>query len=237
MLSTNLFITIGMLIVAYLLGSIPMGLLVVKLFSGKDVRDVGSGRTGGTNAMRAAGFWAGFTTAMLDVLKGAVAVWLMRLALQNEWPFAHVLAGATAVLGHNYSLFLSEFHRDEKGKLHIKFGGGAGGAPAVGGATGLWVWSPFIIIPLGALILFGIGYASVTTLSVGLLAILILSILALLKVSPWMYVLYGFLVLVLQIWALRPNLVRLMNGTERLVGWRAKRLTGKMTADPTQSQE
>ena len=61
---------IGIILLAYLFGSIPFGLLIVKLKTGKDIREVESGRTGGTNAMRAAGFWAGFATAMLDILKG-----------------------------------------------------------------------------------------------------------------------------------------------------------------------
>lgn len=61
---------IGVLILAYLIGSIPFGLIIVKLSTGKDIRSVESGRTGGTNAMRAAGVWAGVATAIFDTLKG-----------------------------------------------------------------------------------------------------------------------------------------------------------------------
>jgi hypothetical protein len=50
--------------------------------------------------------------------------------------------------------------------------------------------------------------------------------------APEAYVYYGLSCLALQLWALRPNIKRLLNGTERLVGWRAKRLSGKFTADP-----
>ena len=64
------------IILSYVIGSIPFGFLVVKLFSGQDVRQVGSGRTGGTNAMRAAGVPAGVLTAVLDTLKGAACVWI-----------------------------------------------------------------------------------------------------------------------------------------------------------------
>ena len=49
--------SIGVIFLAYLIGSIPFGLIIVKLTTGKDIRSVASGRTGGTNAMRAAGFW------------------------------------------------------------------------------------------------------------------------------------------------------------------------------------
>ncbi len=69
------------IILSYVIGSIPFGFLVVKTFSGRDVRDVGSGRTGGTNAMRAAGVPAGVLTAVLDTLKagrGARRRWAPR---------------------------------------------------------------------------------------------------------------------------------------------------------------
>jgi glycerol-3-phosphate acyltransferase PlsY len=96
---------IGIIFLAYLFGSIPFGLLIVKLKTGKDIREVESGRTGGTNAMRAAGFWAGFFTAMLDILKGAGAVWVTAwLTPDSHW--AHVVAPLAAIIGHNYSIFL-----------------------------------------------------------------------------------------------------------------------------------
>ncbi|MRR30251.1 glycerol-3-phosphate acyltransferase, partial [bacterium] len=63
------------LLLAYLAGAIPFGWVVVKIASGKDIRTVESGRTGGTNAMRAAGFLAGLFTAGLDVLKGFSTYW------------------------------------------------------------------------------------------------------------------------------------------------------------------
>ncbi|GAB4525936.1 MAG: glycerol-3-phosphate 1-O-acyltransferase PlsY [Anaerolineales bacterium] len=208
----------GVLIVSYLLGAIPSGLLVVKLTTGKDVRTIESGRTGGTNAMRAAGFWAGLATAIFDILKSALAVRLAVLAAPQV-PWLHILAPVAAVIGHNYSIYLTE--RDERGKLRLR--GGAGGAPAAGGAMGLWWPSVFIIVPMGFALVFGVGYASVATMSVGVVSILIFSARAALGLSPWTYVWYGLLVEILLVWALRPNIKRLINGTERLVGWRAKR--------------
>jgi glycerol-3-phosphate acyltransferase PlsY len=62
----------GVLIASYLIGSIPMGLISVKVMTGKDIRDIQSGRTGGTNAMRAAGFGVGLFTAIADIAKGAI---------------------------------------------------------------------------------------------------------------------------------------------------------------------
>jgi len=210
---------IGIILLAYLLGSIPIGLLIVKLKTGKDIRDIESGRTGGTNAMRAAGFWAGFITAMLDILKGAGAVWLAAWLTPDHW--VHVIAPLAAILGHNYSIFLPE--RDENGKF-IGLGGGAGGAPSVGGAMGLWPSSILIILPLGMLTFFSLGIASVTTMAVALFAIIIFAVRASQGLMPWIDVWYGVGAEILLIWALRPNLKKLFEGNERIVkyslnGW------------------
>lgn len=205
-------------LVSYLLGSIPVGLILVKLRTGKDLRQIESGRTGGTNAGRAAGFWIGFLTALLDGLKAAIAVWIARTLLPNQ-TWMHVFSPLLAVLGHNYSIFLTE--RSENGKLKLR--GGAGGAPLVGGAFGIWPPSLLIIVPIGAFILFFIGYASITTMSTAVIAILIFTIRAIWFNSPWQYILYGVIGEALLVWALRPNIRRLLNGTERLVGLRAKR--------------
>ena len=212
-------------LVSYLLGSVPFGVLIVRFSSGKDVRKVESGRTGGTNAMRAAGFWAGLATAILDLLKATAAVYLARwLAPGNIW--LEVLCPVAAVLGHNYSLFLME--HNSLGKL--RFRGGAGGAPTVGGAMGLWAPSVLIIVPLAGLVLFGIGYASVTTLSAALIAILIFAYRAYIGASPWEFILYGVITQALLVIALLPNIRRLIKGTERIVGWRARRLKNKTSS-------
>lgn len=212
----NSLVGIAILVGAYLLGSIPFGLLIVRWRTGKDLRVVESGRTGGTNAMRAAGVSAGLLTAVLDILKGAVSVWLARAVGAGDWICA--LAPVAAILGHNYSIFLVE---RRNGRLHLR--GGAGGAPSVGGAFGLWAPSLLIIIPLGALVWFGIGYASVTTMSVALIATIIFAVRALLGLGPWQYVIFGLIAEFLLVWALRPNIKRLRNGTERLHGWRARK--------------
>jgi glycerol-3-phosphate acyltransferase PlsY len=217
-ISMQLFLAIGVLLLSYLAGSIPFGLIIVRLKSGKDVRQVESGRTGGTNVMRAAGLLAGMSTAVLDFLKGAVGVWLARWLLP-DMPLLHALAPIASVLGHNYSILLAE--RDEQGRLRLR--GGAGGATAAGGAFGLWAPSLLIILPVGLVFLFGIGYASLATMSIGITAALIFIIRWLNGASPWEYILYGLLVEVILIWALRPNIRRLINGTERVVGWRARR--------------
>lgn len=199
-------------IIGYVLGSIPFGLLIVKLKTGKDIRTVESGRTGGTNALRAAGLGAGLLTALLDILKGAAAVWLAR-AVAPQDTLLHILAPIASIIGHNYSIFLPE--RDEKGRI-VRLRGGAGGAPSLGGALGLWAPSVLFVLPLGALVFFTLGYASITTISVALFATIVFAVGAF-QGMPWVNVLYGLAAEVLLLWALRPNLRKLIEGRERVV--------------------
>ena len=221
----QIFINLGVILLTYILGSIPIGLVIVKLLTGKDIRQVESGRTGGTNVMRAAGFWAGFSTAMLDIVKGAGAVWIAR-AIAPDVAWVHVAAPLAAIIGHNHSIFLPE--RDENGKL-IALRGGAGGAPSVGGAMGLWLQSILVILPLGMLVFFTLGIASVTTMAVALFAIIVFAVLASQGALPPVYILYGVGAEILLILALRPNIKKLFEGRERVVkyslnGWlRARR--------------
>ncbi|MHB8777067.1 MAG: glycerol-3-phosphate acyltransferase [Anaerolineales bacterium] len=217
-------IGLGIILLAYVFGSIPFGLLIVKLKTGKDIREVESGRTGGTNAMRAAGFWAGIATAVLDILKGFGAVWVAQQVTPDHW--VHVIAPLAAILGHNHSIFLPE--RGAKGKL-IRLRGGAGGAPSVGGAMGLWPGSILIILPLGMLAFFTIGIASITTMAVALFAIIIFAVRASQGLMSPIDIWYGIGAEILLVLALRPNLKKLFQGNERIVkyslnGWlRARR--------------
>lgn len=212
-----LFLLLGSLVVAYIIGSLPIGLLVAKAFSGKDILGEHSGRTGATNVLRTAGAGPGLITAVFDVLKGATAVWVVR-CMNGAIPWIETIAGLLAIVGHNYSVFLA---RREQGK--IRFHGGAGGTPTIGAALALWPPSIFIIVPLGIGMLFGLGYASVATMSMGLAATLLFLWRALSGAGPWAYVVFGVLAEGLLLWSLRPNIQRLLAGTERLVGWRASK--------------
>ncbi len=213
---------VSAIVAGYLLGSIPSGLLIVKLATGKDIRKIESGRTGGTNAMRAAGFWAGLGTAIFDMAKAIAAIWVARwLVPGSVW--TEVLAPLAAVVGHNYSIYLLD--RDDQGRLRLH--GGAGGAPVTGGTVGFWLPALFIVIPVGAAVLYFIGYASVATLSIGLVSTLVLVYRAAIGAAPWEWVAFGVLSELLLLWSLRPNIHRLLNGTERMVGLRAKRKRAK----------
>ena len=107
-----------LLAAAYLLGSIPFGLVFAKLFAGNDIRKSGSGNIGATNVARVVGPAAGILTLVLDVAKGAAAVWLAgRFSEQNST--ALMLAGVFALLGHCFPVWL-------------RFNGGKGVAAALG---------------------------------------------------------------------------------------------------------
>jgi glycerol-3-phosphate acyltransferase PlsY len=197
---------------AYLLGSIPSGLLVVKIATGQDVRTIESGRTGGTNAMRAAGALAGLATALLDILKGAAAVWISQaLSAGVEWVSA--ISGLMVIIGHNYSAFLAQ--RGEDGKLRFK--GGAGGATTLGAAIGLWAQSWMIILPFALIFYVIVGYASLTTISIAFSAMGIFLFRAIQGNDPWAYVIFGICAVATVVIALRPNIQRLKEGTERRV--------------------
>lgn len=133
----TLILTLG----AYLLGSIPFGVVMGYAFTGKDIRSGGSGHSGGTNTIRQAGWAAGVLTIVLDVAKGALAVWLGLTYTEGWWTPA--LAAGAVVAGHCWPIF-------------AQFKGGMGLAPAGGvmmlayplgffGAFGLLLACAFIL--------------------------------------------------------------------------------------------
>ena len=99
--------TIGLILAAvwgYLVGAVPTGVLVCRVLRGTDVRREGSGHTGGLNVSRAAGIGAGALTAIGDALLGAAAVAGAMWLTGNPW--AAAAAGVTAVVGHDWSVFI-----------------------------------------------------------------------------------------------------------------------------------
>ncbi|WML48200.1 glycerol-3-phosphate 1-O-acyltransferase PlsY [Neobacillus sp. PS3-34] len=96
-------ITIIILILAYLLGSIPSGLIIGKAFYGKDIRQHGSGNLGGTNTFRTLGKKAGIAVTLADILKGTLAASLPVLFHAND--LNPLIPGVIAVVGHMYPVF------------------------------------------------------------------------------------------------------------------------------------
>jgi acyl phosphate:glycerol-3-phosphate acyltransferase len=204
----------------YVLGAFPAGYLLVKATRKIDLREIGSGRTGGTNSFRAAGALVGIITSVLDVLKAACAVWLVRDLFPSSlstsfMPWSEVAAAVSSVIGHNWSIFLG-------------FKGGAGTGPNVGWAGAVW----FPIVPIALVVVLGIlltlGMASVASLAMAAAVPLAFAALYLLGVEPYdatvAYLAGGLVTAVIVAWALRPNIQRLVEGRERIIGPRAKRL-------------
>lgn len=106
-----------LLLAAYLLGAVPTGYLVARAVAGIDIREHGSGNTGATNVLRVVGKKAGFTVLLIDLIKGTLAVLLLRLTLRSlsistaevftTLPWWEALAALLAILGHSRSLWLN----------------------------------------------------------------------------------------------------------------------------------
>ena len=199
------------LAIGYLAGSLPIGYLLVYLLKGEDLRRSGSGRTGGTNAMRAAGVGVGVLTATADLVKGAGAVWIVSALVgrHNHLPWAQALTAVSAVVGHNWSVFLG-------------FRGGAGTTPNLGAAIALWPPFGLLLIPAGLMTVVISGYASVGSLFVALAIPVGFGIRAAWGQGPWSHAGYGLATAILITVALLPNIRRLRSGSERLVGPRAR---------------
>ena len=194
-------------LVGYLLGSIPVGYLAGRAW-GVDVRQHGSGRTGGSNVLRATGKMVPFLiTGTGDIAKGVFAVWIGRYLFGSE--AAAALAGAAAVAGHNWPIFLG-------------FKGGAGGATSAAALCALSPLAGLIVTPI-ALVVFIFGRVpSLGTLTVGVGSAVTLLALSLFEplLHPWSHVIYGVAVAIIIILALLPNLRRLKEGTEgRMTHW------------------
>ena len=182
-------------LIAYLLGSIPNGLVFGKLIWHIDLREHGSHNIGATNAWRTLGKGPGFLIFLLDFLKGALSVWLGSLLVGT--PLAMVLAGVLAIVGHSCSLFL-------------KFKGGKGVA------TGLGVI--VMMMPLPALIVFLVWLAIVKVsgyVSLGsIVAAALVPILAWQSGYPLEYIGFGVLAAAFIIIRHHANIARLLHGTE-----------------------
>ena len=187
----NLLIIAG----GYLIGSIPFGVVVVRICRGEDIRKQGSGNIGASNVWRAYGRWLGVPVALLDVAKGFVPA-LIGVKLGGEW--VGVLAGAAAMLGHARPIWLGF----SKGGKMVATGGGVvlALAPLAAGIC-LVVW-------LATFVLF--RYASLASL----VAAVALPIFCLLLEEPWATVIFATAASLAVIALHRQNIGRLLHGTE-----------------------
>ena len=188
---------------AYLLGSISWGYMLLQWKMGVDVREFGSGRTGMSNVLRTGGVKSAVVVLTLDVGKGVMAVVLAREVIGTSG--AEVAAGLIVLAGHNWPVFL-------------QFKGGRGILTALGGLA--------LMVPVAAIIATAtfltvtalsryISLGSVIGVTIGALAILAL---ALAGVNSGTYMVYGFIACAMLVWQHRDNLQRIRDGSERRLG-------------------
>jgi glycerol-3-phosphate acyltransferase PlsY len=202
----DLILVLALVSLAYLLGSLPFGILVGRLW-GVDVLATGSGRMGATNVFRAAGIAPALLTGALDVGKGYLAVWLA--GQMTGSPLVQVLAGVAVVLGHCLSIF-------------VRFRGGAGVATSLGALGAIYLPAAVAMLVLLLLTIAITRYASVGSLTITSLVPVVLLVLGLLGTVPLVFVLYGLLLWIIIVYAHRPNILRLLDGSERRLGGSGK---------------
>jgi glycerol-3-phosphate acyltransferase PlsY len=217
---------LAIIIVGYLLGSIPSGLLITRWFTRVDIRNYGSGKIGTTNVLRTAGKKAATTAFVLDFTKGALAVLFAALIFGRNYLVvgnfglgllvAQCLAALAAIAGHNWSIFLG-------------FRGGRGVATFFGGLAAL---SPVVALFGGQVFAIGVGmtrFASLGSIAgvVGTYTILIP--LTILDGFPVEYLVYCLIGTIVVIYMHRDNIARLLAGKERKLGEPAQAIDSSPT--------
>jgi len=195
----TLFEPLAAIVLGYLLGSIPFGLLLTRGAGLGDIRTIGSGNIGATNVLRTGNKGLAAATLLLDGLKGALAVLLTRWL----WPDLQGLAGLaaiTAFLGHLYPIWL-------------RFRGGKGVATLIGVVAALCWPAALISAAVWILALFVTRYSSVGGMAAGVAAPVAAAALDRLDLA---LLFTGFALLV--IWKHRANIGRLVSRTEPKVG-------------------
>lgn len=205
----------AVIIIGYLLGSIPFGALIGKRVAKVDVTQYGSGKTGATNVLRTAGKKAAAMVLILDASKGVFAVVFAGLIVGRDFLVvgnfglgvltAQCLAALAGMAGHNWSVFL-------------KFRGGRGVATFFGGLVAL---SPVVALFGGEVLIIGVGlsrFASLGSIAGAVGAYTILVPLTILNGFPIEYLIYALIGTVAIIVMHRDNIVRLINGRERKLG-------------------
>ncbi|MDE6138133.1 MAG: glycerol-3-phosphate 1-O-acyltransferase PlsY [Candidatus Gastranaerophilales bacterium] len=187
---------------SYLIGSIPTGYIIVKLFTGQDIRTIGSGSTGATNVKRVMGKKWFFIVMFLDALKGAIPVVLTALfaTALAEYGVLPVIAAVCAILGHSKSVFL-------------EFTGGKSVATGVGTLMALNWQAGLIIAAVWSAVTWISKYVSLGSIVALALAPLIMWFLN----APLAYIVYALLAAIYVIYLHRENIKRLKNGCENKV--------------------
>jgi acyl phosphate:glycerol-3-phosphate acyltransferase len=202
-------------LIGYLLGAIPVGLIVGRITRGIDIRQYGSRRTGATNALRTLGTRAAAVVFVLDVAKGVAAVLVARALFADdplvEW--AAAAAGLAAVIGHTRSVF-------------IGFAGGRGVATSSGAIGALAPLALLLLAPLVMIIIWRSRFVSLGSISGSLLSPVVIAALALVGLAPPPAIGCALGAGLLITAAHADNISRLRAGTERRLGQREETAPG-----------
>ncbi len=201
--TSELLLTAGLIVAAYLIGAIPFSYLVARS-RGIDLRNVGSGNVGGANVWRSSGFGPFVVAASLDILKGMLST-LVALWLLPSHFFAIILVGVAAVLGHTFPVYL-----------------GFKGGKAVGTSTGVLLAIFPLLIPFGLaawIIAFLITrMSSVGSLSAAAVVFFLGTLFYLTGRMPLAYALFVWVMAIFVVYLHRENIQRLRAGTENRFG-------------------
>ncbi|EON72331.1 glycerol-3-phosphate 1-O-acyltransferase PlsY [Lysinibacillus sphaericus] len=190
---------------AYVIGSIPSGLWVGKIFYKTDIREHGSGNLGATNTFRILGKKAGLVVTIMDVLKGTAAVLLVTLPVFAEVSIHSLILGIVAVMGHMFPIFAS-------------FRGGKAVATSAGVLLG-YSWPLFILLFITFFITLKLTKIVSLTSMIAALVALIYSIVYYIVTGDFaLGILVGFLFSFI-VYRHRTNISRIKNGTEPKVKW------------------
>lgn len=194
----------AVIILSYLLGSIPFGFIAGK-FAGIDIRQRGSGNIGATNVLRVIGKRFGYIVFVADALKGFVAVRFGLWVGSHELVRSHalgIMAAAFVVIGHSFPVWL-------------RFRGGKGVATSAGACVGLVPLATLLVTALWVGVFFAFGFVSVASITAACALPILVGVFSL-RIDGRDHLLLAFSVTIaaLVIWRHRDNIVRLAKGTE-----------------------
>jgi glycerol-3-phosphate acyltransferase PlsY len=202
-----MILALSAIILSYLMGAIPIGLIVGKLLKGVDIREYGSGNIGFTNALRVLGFGLGIIVLLLDVAKGVIPVlFISRLgAIQANAlsPYMRELCGGFAIIGHIWTVFL-------------KFRGGKGVSTSLGVFTSVYPLAGLISLGMWLIVVAVTRYVSLGSI----LLCISFCVVVFVTNAPrfWSMGIMGLVVTAVVIYRHRGNIQRLLAGNERKFG-------------------
>lgn len=192
------------IVICYLLGSIPFGYIVGRLFKKIDIREYGSGNIGATNAFRILGPALASLVLIGDISKGIFSIYLVRF-LNIDTLSILVIAGIAVICGHDWSVFL-------------KFKGGKGVATTFGVIFSFNSVISILAVTVWGMVLIFTKYASLSSI----LSLTSVSIFMMLFKQPYEYIIFSLAILILTIFKHKDNIKRLRLGKERKIGERAE---------------